>query len=374
MKNAQDNEYAKLKKAHVSGRLDRRSFLRAAAAIGIVPLVIPAHMRPAFAGADELVIVNWGGPAEQAYMDAFGTPFADETGTPAFIDGTGPTVGRIRAMVEANAVVWDVCDSGVAGAITLGPSGHLEPIDYSIVDRDRTRPAFVWEHGIGNYLFCNVLTYNTTMFDEEPTTWADMWDVERFPGNRTMRRNVLGGVLESALMAEGVAIDQVYAELGTESGRSLAFEKLEALKPHTIYWGSASESQQLFRDREVTIGNIWHTRSRGLREDTRGDVVWTWNQGQVTSGAWLVPRGNPAGAEAAMRFIAIAQEPGNQIRLLEAMGNGPINPVASELVPEDLRADDPGQPQNFDLMLPDSEEFYAEYYDEVQERYLEMIS
>lgn len=374
MRTPKDHEYLNLKRAHEAGRLDRRSFLRRAGALGIVPLIIPAHMRPAFAGADELVVVNWGGPAEQAYMDAFGAPFADETGISAVMDGTGPTVGRIRAMVEDNAVVWDVCDSGVAGAITLGPDGYLEPIDYNIVDRNRTREAFVWENGIGNYLFCNVLTYNTTMFDEAPSTWADMWDVERFPGMRTMRRNVLAGVLESALQAAGVPMDEVYDELGTSDGRSLAFEKLEELRPHTIYWGSASESQQLFRNREVSIGNIWHTRSLGLRRDTNGDVTWTWNQGQVTAGAWLVPRGNPAGAEAAMRFIALAQEPENQIRLLEAMGNGPINPEASELVPEDLREDDPGQPKNFDQMLADSEEFYREYYDEVQERYLELIS
>ena len=371
---SREQRYLELKRAHAAGKLDRRGFLRAAGALGIVPMVIPAHMRAAFANAEELVIVNWGGPAEAAYMNAFGAPFEEETGIPVFIDGTGPTVGRIRAMVEANAVVWDVCDSGVAGAITLGPGGFLEPIDYDIVSAERCREAFVWEHGIGNYLFANVLTYNTTLFEEQPSTWADMWDVEKFPGMRTMRRNVLGGVMESALQAAGVAKEDVYDQLGTSDGRELAFEMLEELRPHCIYWSSASESQQLFRDREVSMGNIWHTRSRGLRNDTRGDVTWTWNQGQLTAGAWLVPRGNPAGAEAAMRFIAIAQEPENQIRLLEAMGNGPINPESAEFVPEDLRADDPGQPENFELMLTDSEEFYREYYDEVQERYLEMIS
>ncbi|MBK5928635.1 ABC transporter substrate-binding protein [Rhodobaculum claviforme] len=371
---SREEKYLELKRAHAAGRMDRRSFLRRAGALGIVPLVIPAHMRPAFANAEELVVVNWGGPAEAAYMNAFGEPFTEETGIPVFIDGTGPSVGRIRAMVEANAVVWDVCDSGVAGAINLGPGGYLEPIDYSIVSAERCRPEFVWEHGIGNYLFCNVLTYNTEAFEEAPTTWADMWDVEKFPGGRTMRRNVLGGVMESALQAAGVAKEDVYDTLGTADGRALAFEKLEELKPHTLYWSSASESQQLYRTGEVTIGNIWHTRSRGLRNDSNGQFTWTWNQGQLTAGAWLVPRGNPAGAEAAMRFIAVAQEPENQVLLLEVMGNGPINPEAAALVPEELRADDPGQPENYDLMLADSEAFYSEYYDEVQERYLELIS
>lgn len=366
--------YLNLKAAHEAGRIDRRGFLRGAAALGIVPLVIPAHMRAAFANAEELVIANWGGPAEAAYMQAFGEPFTEATGVRSAIDGTGPTVGRIRAMVEAGAVVWDVADSGLSGAITLGPGGFLEPIDYDIVDRNRTRSEFVWEHGIGNYLFANVLTYNRTAFAEEPTTWADMWDLERFPGMRTMRRNLLGGVLESALQADGVDKADVYEALGTPEGRDRAFEKLAELKPHTIYWASASESQQLFRDREVTIGNIWHTRARLLRQDTNGDVTWNFNQGLAVAGAWLVPKGNPAGREAAMRFIAIAQEPENQIRLLEAMGNGPINPEAADLVPEDLRADDPGQPANYDRMLAESEDFYREFYDEMQERYLELIS
>ena len=63
-----------------------------------------------------------------------------------------------------------------------------------------------------------------------------------------------------------------------------------------------------------------------------------------------------------MQFIASAQDPKQQIVLFEAMGNGPANPEAAALVPEDMRAYDPGQPENLALQVPFNGLWYREDY------------
>jgi len=64
-----------------------------------------------------------------------------------------------------------------------------------------------------------------------------------------------------------------------------------------------------------------------------------------------LPKGNPAGKEA-FRFIATAQDPASQVELFKALGNGPVNPAASALVPAELKPEDPGSPENYAKQIP----------------------
>ncbi|QPC44587.1 ABC transporter substrate-binding protein [Kaustia mangrovi] len=354
------------------GEIDRRTFLGAIAALGIIPAAASIPLRGAIAAPDEIVVVNWGGPAIEAYEEAFGIPFEKDTGIKVVIDGTGPSGGKMKAMVESGAVTWDVCDSGIGTTLVLGKAGILEPIDYSIVDKSKVYEKFIFDHGLANYLFSFALTYAKSRVPRAPTGWKDFWDLETFPGKRTMRKNPIG-MLESTMMAEGVPIDKVYEELSKPDGLDRALAKVAEIKDEVIFWGSGSESQQLFRTGEVVMGNIWHTRALLLHRETGGDIEWTWNQGVVTCGTWVVPKGNPAG-KAAMEFIASSQAPEQQISLFKAMGNGPANPAAAELVPDDLKQYDPGQKANYDVQLPFNGEWYLEHQETAVSRYLEVIS
>jgi putative spermidine/putrescine transport system substrate-binding protein len=92
--------------------------------------------------------------------------------------------------------------------------------------------------------------------------------------------------------------------------------------------------------------NLWHTRAATLYKESNGRFDWTWNEGLINIDVWAVPKNNPAGREAAMKFIAFAQDPKRQIELLEILGNGPVNPAAAAFVPEALRKFDPSQPDH----------------------------
>jgi len=123
----------------------------------------------------------------------------------------------------------------------------------------------------------------------------------------------------------------------------------------------------------VVLGNLWHTRSLLLRDETGGRVDFHFNQGILFAGAWIVPKGNPAGAKV-WDFVAFAQDPESQVALFRSLGNGPINPEASALVPEELQASDPGNPENFARQLAADSEWYAEHYAEVLNRYTDLIA
>ncbi|MCC8967273.1 hypothetical protein H8A95_34335 [Bradyrhizobium sp. Pear76] len=64
---------------------------------------------------------------------AFAKPFTDKEGI-TLVSDSAPNLAKIKAMVEARAVQWDVIDVTEADYINLAKQGLLEPIDYSVFD------------------------------------------------------------------------------------------------------------------------------------------------------------------------------------------------------------------------------------------------
>lgn len=348
-----------------AGRIDRRAFLTALGALGLVAAVRPGSAR---ADVGEIVLCNWGGAAVDAFQKAFGAPFEAKTGIKLSIDGSGPAIGAVRAMVQANKVIWDVTDSGVGDSMTLGKGGFLEPIDYTIVDKSKVGPDFAVEFGVANYVYSNILAYDTSrMKNGLPTRWADFFDFDKFPGKRTMCKWIQGQ-LEGVLLADGVAPDKMYP-LDVDR----AFKKLKPHLDDIIFWESGAQSQQLFRDGEVVMGNIWHTRANLLKKESSGKFDWTWNENLLFASAWCVPKGNPAGKKV-FDFINATLDPEPQIALLRAMGNGPTNPKALALMTPEDKAVYALAPDNARSHLPISAAYYTDTEAELQNKFLDLIS
>lgn len=352
-----------LKERLEAGQISRRDVLAGLAALGLASTA----GQSAFAQSKELIIANWGGDAVRHFATAFGPPVLEKTGLTVTVDGGGPSMGRIRTMVEANNTIWDICDSGAGDSLELGKLGVLEPIDYDIVDKSKLVEEFAFPHGCPNYMFGVVLAYDSKFYgDNPPTKLADFWDTEKFPGRRLLRRQALA-MLEMALIADGVPFDQIYP---IDIDRALA--KLQPLVKDALFWGNGTESQQLLREGECQMGLIWHTRANLLRMETDGRITWTFNQGVLFPGIWIVPKNNPVGAETAMHAIAAMQDPAAQIKLLELMGNGPANPQARDLVPEELRMVDPGL--SADLMLKSDGRWWGENTTIAEQKYMDMLN
>ncbi|HXJ84845.1 MAG TPA: ABC transporter substrate-binding protein [Candidatus Methylomirabilis sp.] len=352
------------------GQLGRRAFLTALGLLGLGPAGLAPRLAEAQGKPKEIVVANWGGDAVKHFFDAWGKPYEKDTGIKVVIDGTGPSAGKLRAMVEAKNVTWDVADAGSGTCLILGKQGILDEFDYKIVDRSKVRPEFAYKWGIANYLFSYVLAYDKSKFGSNPPkSWQDFWDTKNFPGKRTLRKDIQG-VLEIALMADGMPADpkKLYP---LDEKRGL--DAIRRIKKETVFWTSGAQSQELLRDGECSMGCLWNTRATALYRDTKGRIDFTWNQGILCPGVWVVPKGNPAG-KAVYDFVKSTQNPERQVALLVAFGNGPANPAAAPLVPADLRRFDPGYPDNAKLQVAMDAEWYGEHQDSALAAYIDAIS
>ena len=197
--------------AQIAGSLPRRELLRFAAATGLMA----ALPRAARAAVPEVVVCNWGGDAVPAFTQAFVKAYEQGTGGKLVIDGSGPANGKIRAMVEAKNVSWDLCDSGVTGLAELVPRGLLTPIDYSVVDKAKVLPGFTYEYGVCNYFFSTVQAWEAKKVPEGYTpTLADFFDLKKIPGRRMIRKDSQGDGRDGVDGRRGAAGQAVSARRG----------------------------------------------------------------------------------------------------------------------------------------------------------------
>jgi putative spermidine/putrescine transport system substrate-binding protein len=351
-----------------AGRLSRRSFLGASALLGASPMLLSAGNALAQDKPAQIVHANWGGDAVTCTTNYYGAAFEKETGVKVVVDGSGPLEGNIKAQVEAGNVTWDCCDADFFNILRLSQTGQLEPIDYSIVDKAGYIAPYTHDYGVLGYWYSYVMTWDTEKLGKTAPTWADFFDVEKIPGKRTMYK-WMNGAPEAALLADGVPPDQIYP-LDLER----AYAKIESIKDHIIFWESGAASQQMFLDGEVVMGNIWQTRSDLLKRDTNGRVDWTFDGGNAAPAAWIIPKGNPAGAEWANRWLANLQKPELQLEIMRCFGQGPANPAAYDMMTADERARTPGTPENLAKMVPLDSEYFAAHYDDALNDFLDMIS
>jgi putative spermidine/putrescine transport system substrate-binding protein len=351
--------------AEISRGLSRRRLLALAAATGIAPAVLG---RAARAAVPEVVLCNWGGDAIAAFGESFVKHYDGTTGGKLVLDGSGPSNGKVRAMVEARNVSWDLIDSGVTGLAELAPRGLLTPIDYGVVDKSKVLPGFAYEYGVCNYMFSSVQAWNTQKVPAGTVpTLADFFDLKKIPGKRMIRKDSQA-MLEMALLADGVPRESLYP-LDVDRG----LRKLAGIKDSLLTWDTGAQSQALLRDGEVSMGWLWNTRANLLKREPGSRVDWTFEGGLLQPGLWAVPKGNPAGKQA-MMAIAAMQDPPGQVSLLAALGNGPANPAASALVPPALQDVDPSSPANAAKQAAISADWYAAHHGATFRRFLDFLS
>ncbi len=346
-----------------SFRVGRRELGALAAALGL-----GLGARSAAAAGRQIVLACWGGAAVRAYDATVGKPFAQASGIGVSVDGAGPSLGKIRAMVRSGKVEWDLCDSSIGASQILGGDGLLQPIDYAIVDKTATLPGYAMKWCFGTSAYSYVLAYDSRATGgTAPQSWADFWDLRKYPGKRTLPR-AMQGVLEAALLADGVARDKLYP---LDVGRAMA--KLRQIKDATTFWETGADSERMLRQGEVVMGSILSTRARWLDQTTDKRITWTWQDGLLTAGVFNVPKGNPAGAEA-MRLLAAMTKPEVQVQLLKLLGSGPANPAASALVPAELRRIDPTYADNAARQVVLQQSWYSENYQAVAPKFRALVA
>lgn len=289
--------------------------------------------------AGELTFTSWGGSYAKAQLDTAVTPFSRSTGVKVRMEEYAGGVDELRGQVSTGKIVWDVVDLSLADALRACDEGLLEEIDPDELDRgvkgEPARGDFVpgalTRCYVATNVWSTVFAYNRKAFvDKAPQTIADVFDTARFPGKRGLRRTAQGN-LEFALMADGVAVDQVYKVLSTPAGVERAFRKLDALKPHVVWWTAGAEPVEMLDTGKVQIASAYNGRiyTATLRGNKPLRYVW---DGQLLSLEGLGIVKGTGNRKEAMAFVKYASSPAAMAALAPVTAYGPTRVSAAGLL------------------------------------------
>ena len=325
--------------------------------------------------ADKSVtIASWGGSYQEAQSKALFEPAAANTGVEVKQETYGG-MSDVRLQVSSGQVTLDIVASGSGSAARAAAEGLLEKLDYSVIDVSDFYPTLYSDYCVGGDVFSTVYAWNTDTFGEDgPQSWADFFDVEKFPGKRAYRGKV-AGALEPAIMADGVAPEDVYEVLGSEEGIERALNKIRELKPHIdVFWTSGAQHAQLMKDGEVDMTTGWNGRFDNAKKDG-AKVAYSFNQALLDYDCFAVPKGAP-NKDTAMMFLNEISKPEYQDDLPKYITYGPTNKAAYATgeITADVAAGLPSSPDNAAMQVPVSLEWYAEWETIAAEMYEEMLT
>jgi len=328
----------------------------------------------ASAQGKELTIASWGGSYQDAQSKALFEPYEANTGNTVKQETYGG-MSDVRLQVSSGQVTLDVVVSGSGSAARAGAEGLLEPLDYDVIDVSSFPEAFYSEYCVGGDVFSVVPAFSTAKFGADgPRGWADFWDTEKFPGSRAYRGTV-SGALEPAMLALGVAPEDVYAELSSEEGIERALDKIRELKPNiAVFWTSGAQQAQLMKDGEVDMSTGWNGRFDNAAADG-AEVSYFFDQGLLDYDCFAIPKGAP-NKDLAMEFIAEISKAEYQDDLPKFITYGPTNADAYDTgeISAEMAASLPSSPENMARQLPISLEWYGEWEQIAAEMYQEMLT
>lgn len=352
-------------------RVTRRRFLSTATRIGaglaVAHAVSPKRTASAQGGGQ--VIVRALGGAHLAAVDkAIFKPFTEATGIQ--VVPVPSVAAQVLAMVQAGRAQLDVLDIGEVSMMFLEKNGALEPIPYErfkLTNPQDIDTAMRRLRMVGNVYAATALVYNSQVFKmgAHPRSWADFWNVEKYPGPRTLADAKTGSAaeLEFALLADGVPMNKLYP---IDIDR--AFTSLSRIKPHIVkWWETGPMSSELLERKEVVLGGLWNGRAQDLI-DKGAPLAIEWNQAKRLRQFYAIVKGAP-NRDNAVKFLDFALQPKVQAEVTKYIGYGPTNRQAHQYVRPEDAVKLPSTPAHFGSGFDQDGEWWAENLSKVTERW-----
>lgn len=326
---------------------------------------IPTNLK----GSGEVRVVAFGGSGQAAQRKAYFEPFEKLTGIKV-VDLEGSDPNKLKAMVDTGNVEWDVMLSSRGTILRLAALGnYFEPIDYGLVDVANIPEIFRHPLGLDVLGFAHTIAYRKDVLKEGPKNWADFWDLNRFPGARTLPTGIGSGIppLVGALLADGVAPNDIYP-----IDLDRAFASLDKIKSKVVkWWDTEAMPIQMLVDKEVDLAVASNGRLVQLQRDgVPAEIVW--DGGTLTNNAWVVPKGAKNVANA-MKFIAFSTLPISQARASILVPYGFVNTAAAKYIPADVLASLPTSPGNVERLIPYDYAWWMQNKPKVERRWTEWV-
>lgn len=281
--------------------------------------------------AETLTVVSYGGLHVPLQTKAFYKPFEEQQKVKVVSGEYNGEMAKIRAMVDAKQVSWDVVQVETGDLYRGCSEGLFEQLDWSktqLKESDYTDGALS-ECGAGFFIWSIALAYDSTKFaNDPPKNWQDFWDVKKYPGKRALRKSPILA-LEAALLADGVKAQDVYSVLATPAGVDRAFKKLDQLKPYIQWWDSGSQPMQWLISGDVVMTSAYNGRIYAAQDEGK-PVGIVWNDSFYDIEGFAIVKGSKHKA-LAERFIELTMQPASQKAYSEA-GYGFSNKQTAHLL------------------------------------------
>ncbi|MEM9726281.1 MAG: extracellular solute-binding protein [Pseudomonadota bacterium] len=357
----------------------------ACAALAAAPLL--GGSTPAQAeAAVEMTVVSWGGAYSRSQLKAYHEPYmAANPGVTIINDESSPeAVAKLRAMQEAGNLTWDLVDVVAADAIRLCDEGLALEIDHDVVlaDAPDGTPASV-DFGetiisdcfIPQIVYSTTFGYRTDKVTEAPTSVCALFDLEKYPGKRSIEKRPINN-MEWALLCDGVEKEAIYDVLETEEGVARALAKLDSIKDEIVWWDSAAQAVDRLASGEVVMASAYNGRLFSLIEEKKAPVAMLWDAQVYDLDGWIIPTGlSPERLEAVKQYLAFATDTQRLADQAAWIAYGPARASSGPLVGQhaelgiEMAPHMPTNPANATNTLLTNYEWWADNRDDIDVKF-----
>ncbi|MDH3666385.1 MAG: extracellular solute-binding protein [Paracoccaceae bacterium] len=339
--------------------------------------------------AQEMTIVSWGGAYSKSQLRAYHEPYMAKNAGVSIIndESAAEAVAKLRAMAEAGNTTWDVvdvvasdairlCDEGLA--MEIDPETQLAPAPDGTSAADDFGDLMVSECFIPQIVYSTTFGYRSDVAEwggKEPDDICDVFDLEAFPGKRSLEKRPINNV-EWALLCDGVAPDDVYSVLETPEGVDRALAKLGTIRDSVIWWSAGAETPQRLADGEIVMGSTYNGRLFSVIEEQKQPVKMLWDWQVFDLDGWIIPAGLSDERKArALDYIYFATDTQRLADQAKYISYGPARASSAPLVGKhadlgiDMAPHMPTDPDNAKNTLLYNYEFWADYRDDIDAKF-----
>ncbi len=304
-----------------------------------------------------LVWADYGGSTNAAFTDVYFEDFTAETG----IEVVSTTI--------AGAVQYEMFDGG-EGDYDLQMTGLAEIELYrdnllelpGSVPRGDLLPDGVEDYAVGTMQIGYAQGYlDETFPDGGPQNWADFWNVEAFPGMRAVPGEYHDFMFEAALIADGVAPEDLYP---LDFDRAIA--KLDEIEPYLTYYTEYPQVQQLLSSGSAAIAFGPNGLFAGLSNEGL-DVTVVWDGAFVEANMFVIASTAP-NSENAFALAEFLADPERQAAFSARTNYGPSTSEAFDYMDDELIERLPNAPSHTEI-IPANPSGRADAYEESVDRY-----
>jgi putative spermidine/putrescine transport system substrate-binding protein len=317
------------------------------------------------ATARDLTVVGFGGSLQDAMRGNFFQPYSKEKKLPILEESYTGGIAKIKAMVETNTTSWDVVQMDENEMILACDEALLEKFDWkSLPYASEISNVAKSPCGVGAFVWSMVTAFDGDKI-QGVNSWADFWDVKRWPGKRGLRKEARM-TMEIALLADGVAPEHIYEVLGTKAGQDRAFAKLDQLKPYIQWWESGAQPVDWLASGDVAMAAAYNGRVISANKQGR-HFQMSWKNQLYAMDFWAIPKGgNTKQAFDLVQYMTSAEP---QKHFAEQMVYGVTNVSATQLIEPAIQPQLPSAPENLVGAVALSTPFWVDHEEELQRRF-----